>query len=161
MNPRKIFDNNNTNDADSVSICTCVSTDVSAIDYLVPQRVRIVLNSQYDIWRHNNGAEFWATRNLSSQVSITTKRAATEVMSETEHVSKNYYSFNFRNEILEDINEREDFAGLTVQIFWKVPSAATRERVKKKSALEPKDFEQFADAVRCCGYSQQPAAAIG
>ncbi|KAI1313035.1 hypothetical protein EDD11_002740 [Mortierella claussenii] len=57
---------------------------------LIPQRVRTALVSHYNIWRRNSGAEFWASRNLSSQISITTKRTATEVVSGTEHISKKY-----------------------------------------------------------------------
>ncbi|KAF9419691.1 hypothetical protein BGZ76_004220, partial [Entomortierella beljakovae] len=57
---------------------------------MIPLKMQTMLASQYEIWLRNNGAEFWAKRNLSSQISITTKRTATEVVSETEHVSKKF-----------------------------------------------------------------------
>ncbi|KAG0343618.1 hypothetical protein BG004_005139 [Podila humilis] len=56
----------------------------------IPQTVRVALDSQYEIWRRNSRTDFWAGRTLSGQISITTKRTATDVVAETEHVSKKY-----------------------------------------------------------------------
>ncbi|KAG0219637.1 hypothetical protein BGX33_001809 [Mortierella sp. NVP41] len=55
---------------------------------IVPERLRKPLRDKYEVWRRNNGEEYWASRQAVSQARISTKRTATELIASSEHVAK-------------------------------------------------------------------------
>lgn len=48
------------------------------------------LKSNYDVWRRNSGAEYWASRRTMSQIRVSTKRTAEELVSGGEHIAKKW-----------------------------------------------------------------------
>jgi len=54
----------------------------------IPQTIRTTLHGKYQVWLRNNGEEYWATRMATSQVRVSTKRTAAELVSASEHVAK-------------------------------------------------------------------------
>ncbi|KAG0204595.1 hypothetical protein BGX31_003148, partial [Mortierella sp. GBA43] len=49
-------------------------------------QLRAALSNQYERWRRNQGKEFWASRAISSQLSLSVKRTAVGLISESERV---------------------------------------------------------------------------
>ncbi|KAF9178725.1 hypothetical protein BGZ51_007537 [Haplosporangium sp. Z 767] len=54
----------------------------------LPQRMRSAMRSQYETWRRNDGKEYWASRAISSNISMSAKRIAVGLISKSEHIIK-------------------------------------------------------------------------
>ncbi|KAF9363147.1 hypothetical protein BGX34_004766 [Mortierella sp. NVP85] len=68
-------------DAHAAFLSLLSSTNIS-------QTIRTTLQGKYKVWLRNNGEEYWATRMATSQVRVSTKRTAAELVSAGEHVAK-------------------------------------------------------------------------
>ncbi|KAG0351579.1 hypothetical protein BC939DRAFT_508362 [Gamsiella multidivaricata] len=54
----------------------------------IPQQLQVALKDKYEIWRRNDGRNYWASLVASSQIAVTTKRTVAEIVSGCEHVAK-------------------------------------------------------------------------
>ncbi|KAF9319457.1 hypothetical protein BG006_002988, partial [Podila minutissima] len=55
---------------------------------IVPQQLQATIKDKYEIWRRNDGRNYWASVAASTQIAVTTKRTVAEVVSASEHVAK-------------------------------------------------------------------------
>ncbi|KAF9377840.1 hypothetical protein CPC16_011613 [Podila verticillata] len=68
----------------------------------LPQRVRTAASSEYEIWRRNDGKEYWASRAILSQLSMSAKRTAVGVISKCEHIIKTKLGGSLGQELSDD-----------------------------------------------------------
>ncbi|KAF9307716.1 hypothetical protein BG003_000308 [Podila horticola] len=68
----------------------------------LPQRVWTAASNEYEIWRRNDGKEYWASRAILSQLSMSAKRTAVGVISKSEHIIKTKLGSSLDQEQLDD-----------------------------------------------------------
>jgi hypothetical protein len=54
----------------------------------LPHRVRKSARTEYETWRRNDGKEYWASRAISSSISMSAKRTAVGHICKSEHIIK-------------------------------------------------------------------------
>ncbi|KAG0247918.1 hypothetical protein BG011_000729 [Mortierella polycephala] len=54
----------------------------------IPQRLQTVVKEKYEVWRRNEGRNYWASVTASTQIAVTAKRTVVEIVSGCEHVAK-------------------------------------------------------------------------
>ncbi|KAF9342659.1 hypothetical protein BGX26_007080, partial [Mortierella sp. AD094] len=116
---------------------------------MIPQRVQRAARSEYEIWRRNDGKEYWASRAISSQLSMSAKRTAVGVISKSECIIKELGS-SLEQGLL---NESEPDRGMDNKTsVYKAPSptAVPTENINSPSMIQsggtlPNPFQDGAD----------------